>query len=262
MIDLRGRRIVVTGAAGILGRHFTEHLAKLGAEVIALDLPGPIGSATFDTGAGSVRTYGVDLADTSSIRDVSARIVAECGVPDGLLNNAASKGSDTLAFMRDALTITPETWREVASVNLDGTFLLTQQLGAHMVAAKKGAIVFIGSIYGEMAPDPRIYEGSSYLGTSITTPPVYAATKAAVSGLTRYLAAYWGEHNVRVNCVCPGGVESGQNDVFQQKYSYRVPLRRMARPEDIVAPVAFLLSDGAAYITGQTLMVDGGLSAW
>jgi NAD(P)-dependent dehydrogenase (short-subunit alcohol dehydrogenase family) len=262
MIDLSGRRIVVTGACGILGRHFTEHLAGLGADVIALDLPAAVADVSFNPAKGSVRSFGIDLADSGSIREVAARVVEECGTPDGLLNNAASKGSDTLAFMRDALTITPETWREVTSVNLDGTFLLTQQFGAHMVAAKSGAIVFIGSIYGEMGPDPRIYEGSSYLGTEITTPPVYAATKAALSGLTRYLAAYWGEHDVRVNCVCPGGVESGQNEVFQQKYSNRVPLRRMARPEDIVGPVAFLLSDAAAYITGQTLMVDGGLSAW
>ena len=131
-----------------------------------------------------------------------------------------------------------------------------------MVEAGRGSIVFIGSIYGQIGPNPRIYEGSSYLGGPINTPPVYSATKAGLSGLTRYLATYWGAHNIRVNCICPGGVESGQNDAFTQTYSRQVPLGRMARPSDIADPVAFFLSDGAAYITGQTLMVDGGMSVW
>ncbi|MCW5697418.1 MAG: SDR family oxidoreductase [Bauldia sp.] len=262
MIDLTDRIIVLTGAAGILGRRYVSALAELGARVIALDLAAALAADATLAAQPNVHAYPVDLSDVGDITAVSRMIVETHGAPHGLVNNAASKGRDIGAFMLSGTEITPETWREVSAVNLDASFFLTREIGRSMVSAGRGSILFIGSIYGEMAPDPRIYEGSFYLGSQIGTPPVYSATKAAVGGLTRYLAALWGEHGVRVNCVSPGGVSSGQGGPFAEKYAARVPLRRMATPDDMVGPVAFLLSDAAAYITGQTLLVDGGLSIW
>lgn len=266
MIAFQGKTILVTGAMGILGVTMVARLSALGARVLAADLPQMIERAAADPTAEpageNVMRLPLDLADPDDIERFASAVSADYGPLDGLVNNAASKGSDVGRFMRDALTIDRETWAEVSAVNLEGTFFLTRALAGPMLTRGAGAIVFIGSIYGEIAPDPRIYEGSRYLGQTITTPPVYAATKAALSGLTRYLAAYWGARGIRVNCVCPGGVGSGQNDAFQQRYSHRVPLGRMARPGDIADPVAFLLSDSAGYITGQTLLVDGGLSIW
>jgi NAD(P)-dependent dehydrogenase (short-subunit alcohol dehydrogenase family) len=117
-------------------------------------------------------------------------------------------------------------------------------------------------VYGVVAPDQRIYEGSQYLGRAINTPAVYSASKAAVIGLTRYLASYWGAQGIRVNTLTPGGVESGQNDVFSRKYSARVPLARMARADEMQSALLFLASDASSYMTGQNLVIDGGLTCW
>ncbi len=101
-----------------------------------------------------------------------------------------------------------------------------------------------------------------YEGRAINTPAVYSTSKAALWGLTKYLATYWAERNVRVNAVTPGGVASGQNDVFTRQYSARVPLGRMAEADEICGAVVFLASRASSYVTGQNIVVDGGLSAW
>ena len=100
------------------------------------------------------------------------------------------------------------------------------------------------------------------MGHSINTPAVYSVSKAAVIGLTKYLATYWADKNIRVNCITPGGVESCQNDVFKEKYSSRVPLGRMAQPEEMVGALLYLASNASSYVTGQNIIIDGGWSAW
>ena len=126
----------------------------------------------------------------------------------------------------------------------------------------RGSIIQTASVYGVVGPDQRIYEGSEYLGRAINTPPVYSASKAGLIGLTKYFATYWGPHGVRVNTLTPGGVSSGQNAEFDRRYSARVPLGRMAVPDDLTGALVFLASDAAAYVNGQNLIVDGGLTAW
>jgi len=130
--------------------------------------------------------------------------------------------------------------------------------------AKRGSGVIVNtlSIYGIVAPDQRIYEGSMYEGRAINTPAIYAASKAGLWGLTQYLATYWGPRGVRVNAVTPGGVFSGQNDTFVGRYSAKVPLGRMAEAADIANAMRFLASDGAKYLNGHNLVVDGGWSTW
>jgi NAD(P)-dependent dehydrogenase (short-subunit alcohol dehydrogenase family) len=113
-----------------------------------------------------------------------------------------------------------------------------------------------------MAPDPRIYEGSFYLGRQINTPGVYSASKAGVIGLTKYLATYWADKGIRVNAIAPGGTESGQNDEFMRRYSARIPMNRMAKAPEMVGALVFLASGASSYVTGQTIIVDGGLNAW
>ena len=144
------------------------------------------------------------------------------------------------------------------TVNIDGMFLVAQALGGRMAARGRGSIVQTASIYGIVAPDQRIYEGSEYLGRPINTPAVYSASKAAVVGLTRHLAAYWAGRGVRANCLVPGGVESGQNEAFKARYGARVPLGRMARAEEMVGAALYLASDASSYVTGQVVGVDGG----
>jgi NAD(P)-dependent dehydrogenase (short-subunit alcohol dehydrogenase family) len=149
------------------------------------------------------------------------------------------------------------------SVNIDGMFLMAQAVGRHMVArGGGGAVIQTASIYGLVGPDARIYEGSDYLGGAINTPAVYAASKAAVVGLTRWLATHWAQQGIRVNCLVPGGVSSGQNSTFSERYSERVPMGRMARADEMVPALLYLASDASSYVTGQVLAVDGGWTAW
>ncbi len=264
--DLTGKVAVVTGGAGILGRHFVAGLAEHGAAVAVIDLErdavNDIAAAIRDKHG--VRAIGVacDITAETAVLAAADRIESELGEIDILHNNAATKGPDLSAFFQPVEAYDLETWRGVMAVNVDAMFLVAREIGGRMAARKRGSIIQTASIYGVVAPDPRIYQDSQYLGQTISTPPVYSASKAAVIGLTRYLAAYWGPSNVRVNAITPGGVESGQNETFVMRYSARVPLGRMARADEMVGALVFLASDASSYVTGQNIIVDGGLTAW
>jgi NAD(P)-dependent dehydrogenase (short-subunit alcohol dehydrogenase family)/CMP-N-acetylneuraminic acid synthetase len=263
---LDGKVALVTGGAGILGRHFVAGLAEQGASVALLDLDGKVVSTFAEETAGryGVKTLAIqcDIADGAALDDAIARIEGEFGAIDILHNNAATKGRDLAAFFAPLEEFALETWREIMHVNIDAMFLVAREVGRRMVARRRGSIIQTASIYGVVGPDNRIYEGSNYLGRAINTPPVYSASKAAVLGLTRHLATTWAPYNVRVNAITPGGVASGQNGVFQQKYAQRVPMGRMGEADEMVGALLFLASDAASYITGQNIVVDGGLTAW
>lgn len=266
LFDLSGRHAIVTGGAGILGRRFCAGLADAGAGVAVVDLDTQQ-AETFAaelSDAFGVRCIGVaaDVSDENAVRAMADRVENELGPVDILHNNAASKGSDLAAFFAPVEDYVLETWREVMAVNLDGLFLVAREIGGRMAARGKGTIIQTASIYGIVAPDQRIYEGSDYMGMAINTPPVYSTSKAGVVGLTRHLASYWASKGVRVNALTPGGVASGQNDMFDRRYSDRVPLGRMAQADEMVGALLFLASDASSYITGQNIVVDGGLSAW
>ena len=266
LFQLKGRTAVVTGGCGILGQRFAEGLAEFGANVALLDLDEralqKAASEISSRHGARVGGYACDITQPEAIRGVAKAVEAELGPVSILLNNAASKTRDVDAFFAPVATFSLETWREIMAVNLDGMFNVAQVFGTLMAERGYGSIVQTASIYGLMAPDQRIYEGSEYLGRAINTPAVYTASKAGVIGLTKHLATYWGAQGVRVNTLTPGGVESGQNDTFKQRYGARVPLGRMARADEMVGAVLFLVSDAASYVTGQNIAVDGGLSAW
>lgn len=266
LFDLTGRVAVVTGGAGILGRRFAAGLADHGAFVAVVDKDeaGALGVAQEIARTYRSKAIGVasDVADPASVEALAEKIVDYLGEPDILLNNAAAKSGDLDAFFAPLERYALATWREIMAVNLDGMFNVARVFGSRMATRGRGTIVQTASIYGVMAPDQRIYEGSEYMGRPINTPAVYAASKAGVVGLTKYLATYWAAAGVRVNSLTPGGVESGQNDEFKRRYSARVPFGRMARADEMVGAAIFLASDASSYVTGHNLMVDGGLSAW
>lgn len=267
LFDLSGKVAIVTGGLGILGRHFCRALAEFKANVVIADLDGPAAAALADeiSVATALRCMGVgcNVADEASVIALVEAVVEAFGRVDILHNNAATKSSDPAAFFAAPEAYPLETWREIMSVNLDGLFLVAKTVGKQMIAqGKGGSIIQTSSIYGMLGADRRIYEGSHYLGLQINTPPVYATSKAGVVGLTRYLATDWACHGIRVNTLIPGGVQSGQNETFLHNYSARVPLGRMAQPQEMVGALLFLSSDASSYLTGQSIVVDGGLSAW
>lgn len=266
LFDLAGKTAVVTGACGILGRRFAAGLAEFGADLALVDLDE---AATAELAAALARRHGVkaagiacDIADPAAVKRMADRVDANFGGAGILMNNAATKGADADAFFAPLEEFDLATWRAVMAVNLDGMFLVAQAIGGRMAERGGGSIIQTASIYGLLAPDQRIYEGSHYNGRAINTPPVYTASKAGVIGLTRHLATYWAAHGVRVNTLTPGGVASGQNAEFQRRYAARIPLGRMAEADEMVGAAVFLASDASRYITGQNIAVDGGLSAW
>lgn len=267
LFGLDGRVAVVTGGGGILGSVFCRGLAEHGAAVAVVDIDdGAAARVAREVAEGHARpALGIacDVGSPASVTQMVERTLEELGPIDILINNAASQAQDRSAFLKSIEDYSLDTWREVMAVNLDGMFLVAQAVGKHMIErGRGGSVVQIASIYGLLAPDARIYEGSEYRGVPISTPAVYTASKAGVIGLTRHLATAWGRHGIRVNTLTPGGVESGQNEEFRRRYAARVPLGRMAERTDLVGAVIYLASDAAAYVTGHNLVVDGGLSAW
>lgn len=267
LFDLTSRTAVVTGGVGILGQHFCRGLAEFNANVVVVDLDE---NAATDFAKQLIEDYGIkasgigcDVSEPESVKDMVDSIVGIFGKIEILLNNAASKSTDLDAFFAPFEDYSLKEWRKVMAVNIDGMFLVAQAIGNRMIKqGNGGSIIQTASIYGMLASDKRIYEGSFYLDRQISNPAVYSASKAAVIGLTRHLAAYWADKGIRVNSLTPGGVESGQNDIFRERYSARVPMGRMARADELVGALIFLASDASSYVTGQNIVVDGGLSVW
>lgn len=266
--DLENKVAVVTGGAGILGQEFCLGLALAGTKVAMVDvkesyLKRAIESIKSKHPKAIIEPFACDVSYSKSVSETVSRIARHFGEINILHNNAATKGENIEQFFAPFEEYSLNVWREIMAVNLDGIFLMAQAVGKQMIEqGKGGSIIQTASIYGLCAPDQRIYEGSDYLGARINTPAVYSTSKAGVIGLTRYLATYWAKHKIRVNSLVPGGVMSGQNNIFQQKYSERVPLARMADKAELTPALLFLASEASSYITGQNIVVDGGMSCW
>ena len=267
LFDLTGQTAVITGGAGILGTEFCHALAEYGASVAVVDIDDDAASTLADDiqAAHGVDALPVtcDVSDPDSVERMVDDVTGAFGEIDILLNNAATKSDDLDAFFSRDEEYSLDEWRKIMSVNLDGMFLVAKAVGGEMIAQESGgSIVQTASIYGVRGPDERVYEGSEYLGHEIRNPAAYSASKGGVVALSRHLATTWAGDGVRVNTLVPGGVASGQNDTFQKKYGDRVPMGRMAEREELVGAVLFLASEASSYVTGETLAVDGGLTAW
>lgn len=262
--QLRDKVCLITGGAGILGEPMSAALLRNGARVVILDCNAERVKVVVDRVGGSpaggrVMGFTADIRSRDQVEKVVAAIERDLGCIDVLINNAAAKSPN---FFAPFESFPIEDWDFVMGVNVTGAMICSQVIGGAMAMRRRGSIINTLSIYGIVAPDQRIYDGSQYEGRAINTPAVYSASKAALWGLTKYMATYWGASGVRVNAVTPGGVFSGQNDTFVERYSARVPLGRMAEKQEMCGAVVFLASDASSYVTGQNLVVDGGLTAW
>lgn len=266
LFSLTGKVAVVTGGAGLLGQVFCQALVTAGANVAIIDLDKQAADKTAATikKAETQKVIAVecDITSPESVSVMVKTVVTQLGGIDILLNNAASKGSNLDQFFAPFENYSLQAWREVMAVNIDGLFLVAQSVGSQMKKQGGGSIIQVSSIYGVVAPDQRIYQGSEYNGRAINTPAVYSVSKAAVLGLTSYLSTYWADSKIRVNTLTPGGIASGQNSEFNQKYSNRVPLGRMGEASELTGALIYLASDASSYVTGQNIIVDGGLSVW
>ncbi|HMO19336.1 MAG TPA: SDR family oxidoreductase [Candidatus Melainabacteria bacterium] len=267
LFSLDEKVVVLTGGGGILGRHFASALVQFGATVVVADLNFESAAAVcqeiLNDFSLEAHPFELDVSSEASVKSLMEFVVDKFGRLDVLHNNAASKSSDLKRFFANTEDYDMDIWHEVMEVNLKGMFLMARAAGALMARQETGgSIIQTASIYGILSPDQRIYEGAEYMGVQINNPAVYSISKAGVVGLTRHLSTQWLGSKVRVNTITPGGVESGQNDTFKKNYSNRVPMGRMADANEMVGALIYLASDASTYVTGQNVIVDGGLSAW
>ena len=248
MFDLTGRVAIVTGASRGLGQTFARALARAGSDLV-------ITSRTLESLRGFEREMQalgrrvlpleLDVRNEQSIRRMVDAAIQGFGRIDILVNNAGCN------VRKKALEVTWDDWNLVLDTNLRGAFFVAQSVAAHMVPRGAGRIINIGSV-------------TSVFGYAGLGP--YGASRGGIRQLTMSLADDWGPHGVTVNCLAPGWFRTDQNKVMYDDpewVSYlieRIPLKRPGRPDDLEGAIVFLASDASAYITGQTLLVDGGIS--
>jgi NAD(P)-dependent dehydrogenase (short-subunit alcohol dehydrogenase family) len=261
LMNMQGRVAVITGGAGCIGTAMCEALAELGAAIAVLDV---VQESCISTAQQIHDTYDVetlplivDLFDKRAVRAVPEAVLGKFGRLDVLVNCAALVGTSRLkGWAAPFPEQRADTWRLALEVNLTVPFVLTQACAEALTASRHGSVVNIGSIYGMVGPDMRLYEK-----TAMGNPAAYAASKGGLLQLTRWLATVLAP-DVRVNSITPGGVRRNQPEVFCERYAARTPLKRMAIDEDFKGAVAYLASDLSAYVTGHNLVVDGGWTAW
>jgi NAD(P)-dependent dehydrogenase (short-subunit alcohol dehydrogenase family) len=250
---LLDRTAVVTGGGQGIGLACVEALAEAGARVIIADRDqqaAEAGCARLKASGYSVETVVMDVTDSARVAEVADQLASRHGKVDILVNNAGIARSETPAEQ-----VTDEHWLNVTDVNLNGTFWCCRAFGKHMLEAKSGAIVNIGSMSGFIVNKPQ---AQSY----------YNASKAAVHHLTKSLAAEWGARGVRVNAVAPTYIATPLNAFVKnspQMYDAWIggtPMARMGEVDEIASVVLFLASDAASLMTGSIVLVDGGYTCW
>jgi NAD(P)-dependent dehydrogenase (short-subunit alcohol dehydrogenase family) len=255
--NLSGRRALITGATGGLGRVFADTLAELGADLILVDLPGSnfqILNEDLNKRWGiRVENHICDLEDQNQRTELIKKLRHSGLGLNILINNAAFVGSSDLPgwgvpFENQSI----DTWRRALEVNLTAVFDLSKGLFPLLRASKTGSIVNIASIYGVFGPDWSLYEG-----TSMSNPAAYAASKGGLIQLTRWLATTISP-DVRVNAISPGGIFRNQPEEFVKRYQAKTPLGRMGNEEDFRGAIAYLTSDLSRYVTGANMVIDGG----
>lgn len=267
--SLAEKVIVVTGAAGLLGVNHVEAIASAGGQPVMLDkdknrlekTAKEIGKK-FST---QIPFFELDITDADQVEKCCNEVMHTFGHIDGLINNAANNPKiETAEVNSDSRleTFNMNRWDADIAVGLTGSLLCTKYFGAQ-IAKQGGSIVNVSSDLGIIAPDQRIYHKD---GTPPNRQPVkavsYSVVKTGLIGLTRYTATYWADKKVRCNALCPGGIENNQESSFVAKLSELIPLGRMAQQDEYKGSIIFLLSDASSYLTGQTLIADGGRSAW
>jgi len=233
---------ILTGANGQLGQSFLTTLVNENYLVYAVDLNIDNIKET-DT----IKPIQLDITDEIKVHN----FYKEINKINVVINNA---GIGVFTSFEDR---TAKEFMQVMNVNLLGTFLISQGAIKLMKSVNNGKIINIGSIYGQVSSDERIYGDSGRNNSE-----VYSATKAGVIHMTKYMATHFGKYNIQVNCISPGGILNQQSEEFIKNYEYKNPMKRMGTPEDLQSALKYLISDETKYINGQNITIDGGFVAW
>jgi len=269
---ITGKVVVITGGAGLIGRRHTEAVLEGEGIPVLLDIfPEPLEKVKNEFlnryPKAEIETYVADITDRKCLEDIRDRLLAKYGHIDGLINNAANNpkvegGSKNLGAMRFH-NLPLSIWEDDMKVGLTGAFLCCQVFGYEMEKQKQGVIINISSDYGVISPNQNIYKKEGIPEEEQTVKPVsYSVVKHGIMGLTKYLATYWAKSGIRVNTLCPASLSNGQDEEFVTKISQLIPMGRMSRPEEYPATVLYMLSEASSYMTGATVILDGGRTIW
>jgi len=271
LFRLDGKVIVITGATGLLGRKHAEIIACYGGTPILLDLSQESVDILayelnnkYSTGAIG---FSVDITNEEVVESNVGYLLQKFKKIDGLVNNAANnpkmEDSKSTNFSR-LENFSLDVWNEDISVGLTGSFLCAKHYGfAISKNPNGGSIVNISSDLGLIAPDQRLYAKKDVeRGLQNVKPVTYSVVKTGLIGLTRYLATYWPDKNVRCNAICPGGVLNGQPEDFLEEVNSRIPMGRMANVDEFQGTLLWMLSDASSYLNGAIVPIEGGRTVW
>jgi len=271
LFRLDGKVIVITGATGLLGRKHAEIVACYGGTPILLDLSQESADILayelnnkYSTGAIG---FSVDITNEEVVESNVGYLLQKFKKIDGLVNNAANnpkmEDSKSTNFSR-LENFSLDVWNEDISVGLTGSFLCAKHYGfAISKNPNGGSIVNISSDLGLIAPDQRLYAKKDVeRGLQNVKPVTYSVVKTGLIGLTRYLATYWPDKNVRCNAICPGGVLNGQPEDFLEEVNSRIPMGRMANVDEFQGALLWMLSDASSYLNGAIVPIEGGRTVW
>lgn len=254
--SLAGKNIWITGGAGHLGTPITRALDEAGARVLCIDLEDRAEKLVRSARLKNTRGSTWAVRDSAEIPAEVARLTRKHGVPDGLVHLAYASSSG-----KRVTELSAAEFQLTLDRSLPPTFELCRAVAQLMKTRGGGSVVLFSSMYGMVAPDPRNYPAGM-----APNPIDYGASKAALQQMARYLAAHYGPDAVRFNCVVPGPFPNPtvqkQHPGFVRGLAARTTLRRIGAHDETVGPTLFLLTDSAAYVTGHSLVVDGGWMAW
>ena len=268
--DLTNKWVVVTGAAGLLGRQHASALLEVNANLVLLDIDkNKIIQVSHELNqlgfSGKILNYEIDITNESKVQAVYDDLLAKKILISVLINNAAINPKyNVLAEGKNGSRVEDFDlldWDLQLDVGLKGAFICSKVFGSDMAKQGNGVILNIASDLSIIAPDQRIYNNNSN-ELPIVKPITYSVIKSGLIGMTKYLATYWNESNVRVNAISPGGVYENQDSEFVNRLTKLIPLGRMASPDEYKSAIQFLCSDASSYMTGQNLVIDGGRSVW
>jgi len=271
--NLDGKTALITGSAGLLGIEHAAALLECGAQVVLTDISKAAldlarSTLVVDFGKAKIITKVMDVSNQNQVMGTLDDLQLQGVRIDILVNNAAIdpkvRGDEGVIETSRLEYFSLDQWNLQIAVGLTGAFICSQVFGREMAKDGLGGVILnIASDLSVVSPDQRLYRKEEVSENMQPVKPVtYSVIKAGLIGLTRYLATYWAECNVRCNALSPGGIFNGQSEEFVQRISSLIPMGRMAQHDEYRSAIQFLCSDASKYMNGQNIVMDGGRSVW